>query len=95
MGDRLAELEQRLASLEVETKELGGQSQQGITGASLVEYQKVMLERLLAIRSALQEGGDAAFVAKERDALKEENAKLRKDIERLNYRVSHLVKHVE
>lgn len=94
MGDRVAELEQRLKTLEIETKELGGQSQ-AISGPSLVVYQQQMLERLLAIRSALQEGGDAAFAAKERDALKEENAKLRKEIERLNYRVTHLVKHVE
>ena len=38
------------------------------------------------------EGGDAIALRKERDAALEENERMKKVIERLNYRVNHLIK---
>jgi len=96
LSARLTILETRLSAAEEEARE-----QPGAAGASseasglLLEYQKQMLARLLAVREALVSGGgDIAYVVKEREALKEENARLKKEAERLNYRIAHLVKHV-
>lgn len=93
MADRVAEMEQRLVALEAESKEFGKVEPAGET---LILYQAQMLERLVEIRGALAVagGGDSSLVTKERDALNEENARLKKDIEKLNYRITHLVKHV-
>lgn len=56
-------------------------------------YQKQILGKLKAIRDALvAEGGDVATIRRERDEARAENAALKKDVERLNYRVRHLVK---
>ena len=96
MADRIAEMEQRLAALEAESKEFGSVESANGAGQTLVAYQAQMLERLVEIREALAVagGGDSSLMTKERDALKEENAKLKKEIEKLNYRIMHLVKHV-
>lgn len=96
--DRLLKLEGRLARVEsdVQSSGVGSLSSSDKLGEqSLVEYQKQMLSRLQTIRDALVMGdGDIAFVIKERDALKDENAKLKKEAERLNYRINHLIKNM-
>ena len=38
------------------------------------------------------EGGDGTALRKERDAALVENEKMKKEIEKLNYRVNHLIK---
>ena len=92
---RLAKLEGRLVQLEGEiqvTNTVGAQSD----GEALAEYQGQVLSRLKVIRDALMSGdggGDMAFVIKERDALREENEKLKQDILKMNYRIQHLIKH--
>ena len=99
MGDRLSQVEARLSELEAlasaEAPLLEGPTGGGSGAAALAEYQRQMLARLVVIRDALVSGdGDVTFVVKERDALREENAKLKKEAEKLNYRIAHLVKHV-
>ena len=59
----------------------------------LRSYQIELLGKLKAIRAGLTaEGGDVGTIRVERDALKDENAALKKENERLNYRVRHLIK---
>ena len=97
LSARLTILETRLSAAEAEAREQPGAAGASSAEASgmLLEYQKQMLARLLAVREALVSGGgDIAYVVKEREALKEENARLKKEAERLNYRIAHLVKHV-
>jgi len=94
---RLAKLEGRLVQLEGEiqvTNTVWAQSDGG--AEALAEYQGQVLSRLKVIRDALMSGdggGDMAFVIKERDALREENEKLKQDIQKMNYRIQHLIKH--
>jgi hypothetical protein len=59
----------------------------------LLNYQVQMLGKLKAIREGLAaEGGDVGTIRAERDSLREANNALKKENERLNYRVRHLVK---
>ena len=61
--------------------------------AAVVAYQKQILDKLKDIRTQLnEEVGDIAKVREERDRAVTENAQLKKDVERLNYRVKHLIK---
>lgn len=94
--ETLARLEERLGRVEREAKEGGGLAAAAVDGEGLLEYQKQVLVRLVTIRDALtaDPAGDMAYVLKERDALREENAKLKKEAEKLNYRIAHLVKNV-
>jgi len=93
--ETIARLEERLGRVEREAKEGGGLAA-AVDGEGLLEYQKQVLVRLVTIRDALtaDPAGDMAYVLKERDALREENAKLKKEAEKLNYRIAHLVKNV-
>jgi len=60
---------------------------------ALATYQAQLIPRLLEIKSAMQAGGgDVITITNERNALLAENAKLKQDMERLKYRVNHLVK---
>eukprot|EP01038_Epipyxis_sp_PR26KG_P009979 gene9979-13424_t len=60
---------------------------------ALKSYQKQILEKLKPIRDLMaEEGGDISQVKQERDEAINENKQLKKDIERLNYRVKHLIK---
>ena len=47
---------------------------------------KVIRDKIIA------EGGDGTALQKERDAALAENERMKKEIEKLNYRVSHLIK---
>jgi hypothetical protein len=59
----------------------------------LRNYQIKVLEKLKLIRETLvTEGGDLATIRAERDAAVAENAALKKENERLQYRVRHLIK---
>jgi hypothetical protein len=94
---RLAIAEKRLSDVEAEARvaTAAAGSTTGDGGAALQVYQKQLLGKLVAIREALASGdGDVAHVIKERDALREENEKLKKEALKLNYRISHLVKNL-
>jgi peptidoglycan hydrolase CwlO-like protein len=93
---RLAVAEKRLSDVEAEARvATAAGSTTGDGGAALQAYQKQLLSKLVAIREALASGdGDVAHVIKERDALREENEKLKKEALKLNYRINHLVKNL-
>jgi len=62
----------------------------GGDGPALRAYQTEMLGKLRALRKALQEEGDLTSVKEERDAALAENAKLKKDLAKAQYRIMHL-----
>mmetsp|Transcript_27585 Transcript_27585/g.38992 ORF Transcript_27585/g.38992 Transcript_27585/m.38992 type:complete len:100 (-) Transcript_27585:120-419(-) len=66
------------------------------TAAKVKEVQMEYLEQLRAIRKAMVEsGGGSATSSKELDALKSENAALKKQNAKQAYRIQHLVSTVE
>jgi ubiquinone biosynthesis protein UbiJ len=91
--NRMTSIEAKLMSLERST--VGDGSNEAIEKA-LRTYQISMVQKLKGIRDAIvAEAGSSESVSNvitERDAALAENAKLKKEIERLNYRVNHLVK---
>lgn len=91
--DRMKTIEERLVALESTTP--AGDNSAAVE-AAVRAYQSQILGKLKDVRNALMsEGGDVVTIKAERDAAVAENAKLRKEIERLNYRVRHLVKALE
>jgi phage host-nuclease inhibitor protein Gam len=91
------EAEERMISIEkkiLELEKLNSQpSDSEAIKSALVDYQRQMLTRLQSVRnSLLNEIGDISTVRSERDAALIENLQMKKEIERLNYRVQHLVK---
>eukprot|EP01039_Chlorochromonas_danica_P001609 gene1609-1757_t len=91
--ERLVELEKAALSTNTTTE----QEQQGVDGqaveVAIKKYQQQMLIKLKTIKNALLvEGGDVTSIRQERDAAVTENIALKKEIERLNYRVRHLIK---
>jgi hypothetical protein len=90
---KLTLLEYRLAEVERSNKEKA-KVNSVVDNTALMAYQRSMLTRLKAIRSALgnEGGGDVGAITRERDALLEENKKLKADNDKLNYRIMHLVR---
>ena len=96
MDSRVADLEARLLKVELED----GQQRGGSSEVLLLEYKIQLVGRLKEVRDALLHesgsggggSGDNSIIVAERDALKAENASMRKEIDRLNYRVAHLIK---
>ena len=91
-------MEEALSNLEkrVEAVEKGrGYSQE--TEAALRAYQLQTVTKLKQVRDLLlsEDNINSSQIAKERDGLKLENEKLKKEIDKLNYRVKHLVRSVE
>lgn len=63
------------------------------SSGSLHDYQVQLHQKLVNIRNSLvTEGGDISQIRVERDLYLAENAQLKKEMERLNYRVQHLIK---
>lgn len=92
--NKLAALEKRIASLELSGSTTSASNE--AVEAAVRQYQIQVLARLKEIRDAMkEEGGDVTIVRKERDAAVEENKQLKKEVERLQYRVKHLVKSLE
>lgn len=92
---RMAAIEGRLQA--VESVETATSSVTGGGGAEvnkiLAQYQLQLLVRLKDIRNAMEaSGGDVVSITAERDAAVAENVRLKKEMERMNYRISHLVK---
>lgn len=101
MGDlasaenKLASLEQRIANLELSDSPNANANSEAVD-AAIQQYQLQVLARLKEIRDAMKvEGGDISSVRKERDTAVEENKLLKKEVERLQYRVKHLIKSLE
>ena len=90
---RMSAIEGKLTALEASR---GNNTNQMSTAASnevLFDYQFQLLDKLRNIRDALAaDGGDLGQIREERDNLQAENLKLKKEAEKLNYRVRHLVK---
>ncbi len=85
--DRMKNIEERLIALESPSKSAAA------VETAVRTYQSQILGKLKDIRQTLvSEGGDVATIKTERDMAIAENAKLRKEIDRLNYRVRHLIK---
>jgi peptidoglycan hydrolase CwlO-like protein len=90
--NKLASLEKRIANLEISGASSGGEAAE----AAVRQYQVQVLARLKEIRDAMtSEGGDVTTIRNERDSTVEENKRLKKEFERLQYRVTHLVKSLE
>ncbi|CAK4069375.1 unnamed protein product [Aphanomyces euteiches] len=90
---KVANIETRLDAVE---KSLGA-----ATGGDLVEFQKKLLVSLRGIRGTLraEEQARATTAAApaasaSNEALVEENAALKKEVAKLNYRIQHLLRHV-
>jgi hypothetical protein len=94
--EELAAAEKRMNSIEsrlLSVESIGVSSNSDGVQEALSEYQSQILEKLKGIRSSIvEEGGDIAKIKEERDTAVTENAKLKKDIDKLNYRIQHLVK---
>jgi hypothetical protein len=91
MDEKISSLEQRVEAVE------RGQGLSRDAELALRSYQSQTVAKLIQVRDLLlsPDNTDASQVSKERDAALEENAKLKKDIEKLNYRVNHLVRSLE
>ena len=66
-------------------------SQTVVDNSNLKAYQAKLLSRLKEIRESIGDG-DAGAIKKERDAAIDENTRLKKELERANYRINHLIK---
>jgi hypothetical protein len=89
-------VEARLANVErvvSEGKILTNTSTNSDVERALNEYKLQMLAKLRMVRETLiAEGGDIQTMRIERDQAIKENLSLKKENERLNYRVRHLIK---
>ena len=93
--EQMGLLEERLKKMELSgNKQASGDSDSSAAVEKALQTYKVqMLTKLKAIRDQIaNEGGDVAVVRKERDAALVENAKMKVEIERMNYRINHLVR---
>ena len=101
MDSQIASVEQHMSQLEQRLKNVEMNSSSTATNNTAIEkalhaYQSQVLLKLKAIKSAITaEGGDISKVREERDHALVENDKLRKEIERNNYRINHLIKALE
>jgi hypothetical protein len=89
--ERMSSIENRILGLEA-NKSSADSSE---VAEALQEYQKQMLIKLKVVRDKLNEtssGGDINQVKKERDEAVAQTKLDKKEIEKLNYRVQHLIK---
>lgn len=92
---RLAAMEARIRTLEKRTTGTGTAGAVADENSALKQFQIQTLERLRGIAGAMErEKGQVVDLAvvEERDALKKENERLQKEMAKLQYRVSHLIK---
>ena len=85
---KIEEIEKRLDELEMTRKQRGGTADR----EALLTFQSKLLVRLKEIRAALGNDGDFETIKRERDSALEEVASLKKELERADYRINHLVK---
>ena len=90
---RMSALEGKIADLEASRGNGTNKTETAASSEALITYQTQILGKLVSIRDAfLVEGGDVTQISAERDQFQAENVKLRKEAEKLNYRIQHLVK---
>lgn len=90
---RMTLLENRIDELEVSSGNKHDQMDSSSSSGSLHDYQVQLHQKLVNIRNSLaSEGGDTSLIREERDLYLAENVLLKKESERLNYRVQHLIK---
>jgi hypothetical protein len=90
---RMTLLENRIDELEVSSGKKHDLTDNSSSSGSLHDYQVQLHQRLVNIRNSLaSEGGDTSQIREERDLYFAENVQLKKEAERLNYRVQHLIK---
>ena len=90
---RMTLLENRIDELEVSSGKKHDQMDNNNSSGSLHDYQVQLHQKLVNIRNSLaSEGGDTSQIREERDLYLAENILLKKEAERLNYRVQHLIK---
>ena len=90
---RMTVLENKITELEASCGKKIDQTDNYSSSGSLHDYQVQLHQKLVNIRNALtSEGGDISQIREERDLYLAENAQLKKETERLNYRVQHLIK---
>jgi uncharacterized coiled-coil protein SlyX len=88
---KLTEIESRLGSLENQTSHQ--EERKRGDREVLAQYQSQLLPKLISIREKiLSENGNIDEIKGQRDAAVSENIALKKEIEKLNYRITHLVK---
>jgi chromosome segregation ATPase len=103
MSEELAVAEQKLGSLEERISKLELEATKGpvsdnlsVAEEAVKAYQIQLVDRLKEIRDAIKnEDGDIVQIRNERDAAISENKKLKIEIERLGYRVRHLIKNLD
>ena len=91
---KMEAIESRLGTLEqnnLRRKKEGPTS--NVDKHALAKFQLQMIDRLKEIRSTIMSsGGDVVAIKAERDAALAENAKLKADAAKMEYRINHLVK---
>lgn len=93
---RMSVIEDKLSAFEASRGNKTDQINTAASSEMLHEYQVQLLSRLRSVRDALvADGGDIGLIKEERDNLQAENLKLKKEAEKLNYRVNHLVKELK
>ena len=89
--ERMLSIEQRILS--IESSKCSSSTSSADVEQALNHYQKQILVKLKAVRDQImEEGGDVSTIKKERDEAIAQNVLLKKEIEKLNYRVRHLIK---
>ncbi|KAF0717854.1 Aste57867_2054 [Aphanomyces stellatus] len=87
---KMTTIEARLGAVETSLSSVGS--------GDLVAFQKQMLVSLRAVRAVLRDEetarAAAAAPAGQTEALLEENAALKKEVSKLNYRIEHLLRHI-
>lgn len=87
---KMSSIEERLTKVE---ETLVGSNSSSTPNVDLKEYQAQLLIKLKGIREAMTaEGGDIVQIKEERDKLAIENTKQKKESDKLNYRIKHLIK---
>ena len=90
---RMSAIEGKLTAIEASRGNNTNQMSTAAFNEVLFDYQTQLLDKLRNVRNALTaDGGDLGQIKEERDNLQAENLKLKKEAEKLNYRVKHLVK---
>ena len=92
----VALVEQRMNSLEARISALESESSGAAPDQALQQYKQTILGRLKQIREVLASDAGLGMVdpavVEERDVLRKENERMRRETEKLKYRVAHLIR---
>lgn len=91
--EKMTDLEIRISGLENISSVSSSLPVVNESSESLISYQIRMLKKLKEVKQTLElEGGDLKSITMERDIALEESKALKKENEKLNYRIRHLIK---